>query len=526
MDLLRAEYASDSSATTDGTPAVKRSGNAQDSASSAPAAAQNLPDAPNEAKPAAQQSSGNSNNKSGTSTSVGNNHRVCAACKKSKSRDEYSKNQWSKSAAVGLCKTCVESSQPLAKRQKTGPPKKNPPPPRDPNEIEVPILLGPELIRLIIDRRKTVGDLKLLLSETRGLNPSYFHFSAIFRTVKSESRLDGYSQLTKPDKDKGRNDALRVVSGRHPTKAERVFYLFYVEMMVAIFRSQSPLRSIRHPSDIHDIVGTHDIVCHMGHFCAEHEINLEALPNLRMEIRPCGKDHIEGAVFGKCFALSDDRDYIKFNTENSLGLDGDEDGPSEPEFRIDEFAAANFMNSQLISAEAHEGDGETSLDYDSDKENPNLIKGSIMVLKHRAFVPRKGVARVTKDEVEFSTEEGEQAINEYNEAFDCYFIQRHLDFPESIGRKIFEFWRTEPPPCLVLKEGDVVLTLLDSVNGGSTYVIGRRNENQKPVDRFKIWKKHQVREMLKRAPPVALASYPFEEEFQRLERRKRRGLSR
>ena len=506
MDLLRAEYASDSSATTDGKPIVEPDGNA-----SAPAAARNHAKEPDEAKPAAQQLSGGTHtHKSSPSTSVGNinNHRICAACKESKSRDEYSKNQWGKSGAVGRCRTCVESSQPLAKRQKTVPPKKNPSPPRDPNEIEVPVLLGPELIRLVIDRRKTVGDLKLLLSEKRGLNPNCFHFCAIFRALKSKSRLDGYSQLMKPDKDKGRNDALRLVSGRHLTKADRVFYLFYVETMVAIFRSQSPLRSIRHPSDIHDIVGTYDIICHMGHFCAEHEINLEALPLMRMEIRPRGTDHIEGTVFGKCFTLSDDRDYIKFNTENSLGVDGDEDGPSEAEFDIDEFSAANFMNCQLISAEAHEGDGETSLDYDSDEENPNLIKGSIMVLKHRAFVPRKGVARETEDEVEFSTEDGEQAINEHNEAFGCSFIQRHLDFPESIGRKIFDFWRTEPPPCLVLKEGDVVLTLLDSVNGGSTYVIGRRNEKQKPVDRFQIWKKHQMREMLKHAPPVALASYP------------------
>ena len=521
MDLLRAEYASDSSATTDGKPIAEPNGNALASAS-----AQMHAEEPNKAKSAAQQLSGGTN-KTSTSTSVGNHHRVCAACKEAKSRDQYSKNQWSKSADKGRCKTCIETSQPLAKRQKIGPSKKNPPPPpRDPNEIEVPILLGPELICLVIDRRKTIGDLKLLLSEKRGFDPSYFHFCAIFRALKSKSRLDGYSQLMKPDKDKGRNDALRLVSGRHLTKADRVFYLFYVETMVAIFKSQSPLRSIRHPRDIHDIVGTYDIICHMGHFCADHEIDLEALPNLRMEIWPRGKDHIEGTVFGKCFTLSDDRDYIKFNTENSLGVDGDEDGPSEAEFRIDEFAAANFMNCQLISAESHEGDGETSLDYDSDEENPNLIKGSIMVLKHRAFVPRNGAARETEDEIDFSTQRGEQVLNAYNGAFDSFFIQRHFDFPDSVGRTIFDFWRTEPPPCLVLEEGDVFLTLLDSVNGGSKYVIGRRNENQEPVDRFKIWKKHRAREVLKHAPPVALASYPFEEEFQRLERRKRRGLSR
>ena len=82
MDLLRAEYASDSSATTDGKPIDEPDGNA-----SAPAAARNHAKEPDEAKHAAQQLSGGTHtHKSSTSTSVGNiyNHRICAACKTAK----------------------------------------------------------------------------------------------------------------------------------------------------------------------------------------------------------------------------------------------------------------------------------------------------------------------------------------------------------------------------------------------------------------------------------------------------------
>ena len=100
--------------------------------------------------------------------------------------------------------------------------------------------------------------------------------------------------------------------------------------------------------------------------------------------------------------------------------------------------------------------------------------------------------------------------------------------PDIAAKNVFEYWRTEPPPCLILEEGDVFLTATyeSRPDDVTFYVIARRkNPNQKAISRFEAWKRQETKELLLRAPPIAVATYPFEEEYERLERRKRRGLS-
>ena len=525
MDLLRTEYASDSSATTDGTPAVKPSGNAQNSASSIPAPSQNHAKEPDEAKPAAQQLSGNSNNKSGTSTSVGNHHRICAACQESKSRDEYSKNQWSKSHCKSRCKTCVGAPErpprpAAAKRQKLNT-QRNHQTKRSPDDVRIQVKFGMQWFPFVINKKKTVSDLKQLVCGdylAGGVDQRYCHFRMHHscERLKTSSTLENYLRGTGVSSE----PRLELMCRRHPTKLDFVKYLFTSGDLVEIFRHSCPFRCISHPSDIHDLVGTYDIICDVNHLGASHDINLEAIPGLRMEIRPRGADHVEGSVFGRCLELSEDRDYITFNTENPFGLN--EEGQSKVKFGVDYLTSENFGKCQMISVKRHEGDDETSFDYDSDEEDPNELKGSILVLKHRAFVPRSRVIRIVRD-AHFPPEEGERMMNEYSSAYSSSFIRNHLSLPDSAGRIVFDYWRTEPPPCLVLEEGDVFIAL--GTGGDGSYVIARKNQKQKAISRFEAWKRQETKDLLLRAPPIAVATYPFEEEFQRLEKRKRRGLS-
>ena len=515
MDLLCEECASDSSATTDSNPAVKPSGNAQDSVSSAPAAVQNQAEAPSEVKPAAQQLS----DKSGTSTSVGNHRRLCAACKESKSRDEYSKNQWSKPAGKGRCKPCVGApARPprpaAAKRQKLNP-KRNQTMLRSPDDIKIQVKFGKlpfVTLPFVIDKKKTANDLKLLVCSKNGLNPGYCHFVSCqtHRPLKSSFILED-CPLYRFAPRVPEEPSVELICQKHPSKLDHARYLFDTDSLAVMFRNSCPFRTIGHPNDIHDLVGNYDIICDVDYYGrASHDINLEALPGLRMEIRPRGTDHIEGSVFGRCLGLfSSDRDYITFNTDTPYVSD-------KPEYDINSLTDEYSDNCQIICAIKHEFYDETSLDYDSDDLDIHI--GSIFVLKQKAFIPRSGL--------EIPPEEEERLLNEYNNAFGSSFLRNHLTLPDSVVKNVFDYWRTEPPPCLTLEKGDVFITVTceSRPDDETSYVIARRN--QEAVSRFEAWKRQETKKLLLGAPPVNVAAYPFEEEFQRLERRKRRGLSR
>ena len=383
MDLLQ-EYASDSSATADGNSAPAKSrGNATDSAFSAPAPAQNNAEGPDAAKPVAQEVSGNFNNKSGTSTSVGKPHRVCAACKETKNRDEYSKNQWNKSHGKGPCKPCVGAPErpprpAAAKRQKLNPQRDQTK--RSVDDVRIRVKLGTQWLPFVIDKKKTVNDLKQLVCGdyfAGGMDPRYCHFRNYhsFRRLMTSSTLEHCLAGTWAS----REPSLDLLGRRHQTNLDLVQYLFRTDYLVDIFRNSCPFRTISHPSDIHDLVGNYDII-----YADERSINLEAIPGLRMEIRPRGTDHIEGSVFGRCLSLfQSDRDYITFNTDTPWVSDN-------PDFDINDLTDEYPDKCQMVGIVKHEGDDETSLDYDSDEEIPDRHIGSIFVLKQRALVPRAG----------------------------------------------------------------------------------------------------------------------------------------
>ena len=112
-------------------------------------------------------------------------------------------------------------------------------------------------------------------------------------------------------------------------------------------------------------------------------------------------------------------------------------------------------------------------------------------------------------------------MREYENAFTSSFIRNHFVVPDAAGQVIFAYWRSQPIPCLVFEPGDMIFTKHDSPG---QVAVARRNQNQRPIDRFEEWKRKEVKELSQKLPPVEVAAYPFEEEFQKLERRKRRGL--
>jgi hypothetical protein len=180
--------------------------------------------------------------------------------------------------------------------------------------------------------------------------------------------------------------------------------------------------------------------------------------------------------------------------------------------------AGDALYEQGINLKRHEADDETSFDYDSD-EDPSAVQGAILVLNKRAFIPRED-AIVRGDFTMFTTDRGEKCLREYEEAFTVSFVRNHFAVPDAVGKVIFDFWRSEPIPCLVLEPGDVIVAM----DNGHGVAVARRNQNQKPIDKFEEWKQTMVWDLSWKAPPVEVAAYPFEEEFAKFERRKRRGL--
>jgi len=271
----------------------------------------------------------------------GSGYRTCAACQKSKPREDFGKKQLKKSADLGRCKSCIqhnlavrpkrapsaptgwlkkpspkESTKPEAKRQK-----KNEEPKQNPDDLKVILhfIPGSERHTICVDRRKTVEDLKLIVCKkfpSRGLNPNYFFFT----TRPRHDRLRNKTRLEHCIPSATKEMGVTLVDRRVPRRLDRVHYSV---SLVALMRYQNPYQNIRHPSDIRHLVGKYDILCTSGPIGHTDSFsngpcygrNLEALPGCRIEIRNRGTDHIEGSIFG-CLGLSD-KAYFTFNTRNS-----------------------------------------------------------------------------------------------------------------------------------------------------------------------------------------------------------------
>ena len=546
MDLLREAYGSDSSASSghhdDDTkmsaskpparpagapPAQQR--NEQPGVSST-SAAEPVPDG----KPA-----GSSNNKSSAKSSSmekSGNGRTCMACHVLKNRDCFSKNQWNKPVNRCRCKSCVEqnceirpqressaptgwikksvrkASEPPAKKQKISPQ-------WDPEDVEVVAMSGSHRYTVVINRNKTVRELKVMMSEEMpGLPLNYFHFTFVFKRLLSKRPIKDYLKFASKNGDK---TILKLMLDfrRPPRRVDLARYFVSSEDLVDVFQHQKPFRCIRHSSDIRDLAGKYDVICKLERSGNIYERSLERLSDAKMDIRHRGTDHIEGTIFG-CMGL-DERDYATFHTENALGLDDND--VSQVEFSIDKLSSANLMQNHFISIEKHEGDNAASFDYDSDEVNPNLLKGSVLVLEKQAFVPRTGI-----DIENFTAEKGERLLKEYNIGFGSSFIRRHFPLPEAASKVIYLYWREEPPPCLVLESGDAFITMREDdatmQDGGWDHcVICRRNQDQRPINRFEEWKRKERKKLLWHHHPMIVATYPFEEAFQKEERRKQKG---
>ena len=558
MDLLREAYGSDSSASAGhhdddtrinaskpsalppGAPPAQQRNELSGVSSTSAAEPEPAPDG----KPAG---SGTGNDKSSAKSSSmeeSGNYRTCVACHATRSRDNFSKNQWNKPIHRRRCMSCVEQnceirpqrespaptgwikksdgkvSEPPAKKQKRSPM-------WDPEDVEVDasILGSSRRYAVVINRNETVRELKIMMSEEIPRLPlNYFHFTFFYKRLLSKRPIKEYLKYARKEGDK---TILKVILNcrRPPRRVDLARYFVSSEDLVDVFQHQEPFRCIRHSSDIRDLIGKYDVICKMDSGGGLYERDLQRFSDAKMEIRHRGTDHIEGTIFG-CMDL-DERDYATFHTENTLGLDGD--GVSQVEFSIDKFSSANLMHNHFISIEKHEGDNAASFDYDSDEVNPNLLRGSVLVLEKQAFVPRAGIAIKN-----FTAEKGERLLKEYNIGFGSSFIRRHFPLPEAASKVIYQYWREEPPPCLALEPGDVFITMHDddvTLNDGDGWdhcVICRRNQDQRPIDRFEDWKRKERKRLLWHHPPVSIAKYPFEESFQELEkwrqkRHKQRG---